>query len=263
MKIKLFVTLLFIISCFIGCGTDTNNSEESVQSENSVNQNDGKDDEIQEEPKVLMDLFSGERRIWFYINGDRYDTDLTYDDRVAAVFVVENREVTHVYYSMVEHSAMLNYMDSPEINPCSTERYALADFDGMSDDEIISKISSTYADASIGYTFPIGEAMLDKSDFPYKIQYKGDLDSSGNKLKYECLKFFDVYYLRIDETSTVLGSRISSRIQYDEMIEPTVIKNKEYIGIFDDSQNVMLITLNNYPEFDNLELDDPNGMSDF
>lgn len=169
---RLFVTLFLIVSCLIGCGTDANNSEEHVQIEKSVNQHDGKDVEIKESPKVLMDLFSGERRIWLYVVGDKWDTDLSYDDSVAAVF------------------------------------------DGMSDDEIISMVSNTYTDASIGYTFPRGEANLDKNNFPYKIQYKDDLDSSGNELKYEYL-------------------------------------------------NVMFITLNNYPEFDNLELDDPNGMSDF
>lgn len=250
MKKRLFVTLFLIVSCLIGCGTDANNSEEHVQIENSVNQHDGKDVEIKESPKVLMDLFSGERRIWLYVVGDKWDTDLSYDDSVAAVFVIENQEVTNVYYSMAEH-------------PASTVRYTLADFDGMPDDEIISMVSNTYADASIGYTFPRGEANLDKNNFPYKIQYKGDLDSSGNELKYECLKFFEDYVLRIDETSTIKGSRIYSEIRYDEIIEPTIIKNKEYIGILDDNLNVMFITLNNYPEFDNLELDDPNGMSDF
>ena len=38
-----------------------------------------------------------------------------------------------------------------------------------------------------------------------------------------------------------------------------LIKEKEYIGIQDTSGN-MLITLNNYAEFENIMLDKPEGM---
>ena len=47
--------------------------------------------------------------------------------------------------------------------------------------------------------------------------------------------------------------------KFDSLVEPTVIKEKEYIGIQDTSGN-MLITLNNYAEFENIMLDKPEGM---
>ena len=97
-------------------------------------------------------------------------------------------------------------------------------------------------------------------ELPYTIEYDGELDSSGNGLENETLYFFDtIRDVMFLFNQSYQNETLYRSFKFDSLVEPTVIKEKEYIGIQDTSGN-MLITLNNYAEFENIMLDKPEGM---
>lgn len=195
---------------------------------------------VNKKPEVLSDLFDGKQRVWFYLDrSDLYD-GLAYDTDVKAVIITENKQVTGYYYNLI--GIYNKDMISGEEGPFANSRFLLSDFSGLTDSEIIEKVSETYADGSVTYPIEIQTSIkkytYEGEELPYTIEYDGELDSSGNGL----------------ENETLYRS-----FKFDSLVEPTVIKEKEYIGIQDTSGN-MLITLNNYAEFENIMLDKPEGM---
>ena len=76
----------------------------------------------------------------------------------------------------------------------------------------------------------------------------------------ETLYFFDtIRDVMFPFNQSYQNETLYRSFKFDSLVEPTVIKEKEYIGIQDTSGN-KLITLNNYAEFENIMLDKPEGM---
>lgn len=281
-KTMLLLLAICLLANLTACNGKTNDAYETTG--NSVTENNITDDSVTDNsatgnltsenfitdvtPTVLTDLFSGERRIWFYIADD----ELAYDNDVKAVFITENNTVTALYYNLIGNmngignsANMVGVIDLDEPNPFSCERLLLSDFSGLSDDEIIEKVSNFYADASLEYTFNYGskEYVYKKCSFPYEILYDGDLDSSGNNLENEILKLFEHAY-SIEFTFNRSGAyeMLRDEFYFDSLIKPTVIKDKEYVGIKGvKGSGGSIITINTYTAFDRINYDSPDGIT--
>jgi lipoprotein len=217
---------------------------------------------VNKKPEVLSDLFDGKQRVWFYLDrSDLYD-GLAYDTDVKAVIITENKQVIGYYYNLI--GIYNKDMISGEEGPFANSRFLLSDFSGLTDSEIIEKVSETYADGSVTYPIEIQTSIkkytYEGEELPYTIEYDGELDSSGNGLENETLYFFDtIRDVMFPFNQSYQNETLYRSFKFDSLVEPTVIKEKEYIGIQDTSGN-MLITLNNYAEFENIMLDKPEGM---
>ncbi|MBQ8228803.1 MAG: hypothetical protein IJZ88_07305 [Clostridia bacterium] len=269
-----FAMLLCLASC-----TKTENVPAEKQEESDVVNNEVAEDITQTTlvaPKTVMDLFDGERRLWFYIDSEDADDGLRYDCPVQQVFVIENKKVIGMYYSFAPSLFSAGKNAIP--NPISGEKFVLSDFEGMSDDEIINALKAVYANANTTYNLDFSHTYDEKgvvvgsdnvfsaAPLPFNIQYKGYLDDSGNKLENEEIKIFGLEY-KIDVHPgdpyyQVNINRTAAEIDFHSLIRPTKIKDKEYLGIESGLGN-MLITINNYPYFNSLEFDDPSGATDW
>lgn len=289
MRKIVFSILLSIMALLGGCGkeesiTNNNNNSESLAddaSENEANQvssnvNDGKqvpEEILEDSPITITDLFDGDTRIWYYIQAGDARDGLAYDNKVKAILVSENKEITSIYYNLKNVKCFLTENDFEEKPNPFRERFLLEEFDSMSDEEIIDAVKKTYVDASQTYNFDInsvyeeyGNVAFDYNayssfeavTFPYSISYEGELDSTGNVYNNETIYLFDnakiIAYFYFNQSAD--GENLSSSFHVSRIITPSVIKNKEYVGIEDENGN-MLITENTYTTFNDIELDTP------
>ena len=219
-----------------------------------------------ETPKTIVDLFDGKEKLWYYIDyRDSYD-GLSYDCDVKAIFTTENKTVTSMYYNLIgnRNNGSLEFSDLFEgkQNPFSCERFLLSDFTGLSDKEIIKKVSAVYGDASNSYKIPFYRT-FEKCDFPSEIIYCGYLDNSGNMLENENLRLFDCnYFIEFTFNGSSDEERLRGEFNYDSTVTPIEILDKQYIGIKDGWGN-MIITENIYDSFGNLSFDDPSGITEW
>lgn len=224
-------------------------------------------------PESITDLFDGEKKVWFYIDHrDSYD-GLAYDSDVKAVFTTENKTVTSMYYNLIGisnnslslRSNMVGATSLENPNPFTCERLQIKDFKSLSDDDIIEKVSSVYADASKNYSFKYytGDYNYEKCEFPCTILYYGFLDNSGNKLESESIRLFDRnYFVNFPFNDTVEQERLRGEFPYEAFIRPIEILDKSYIGI-KDGQGNMIITENIYGSINSIGFDDPNGITEW
>ena len=224
-------------------------------------------------PESITDLFDGENKVWFYIDyRDVYD-GLAYDTDVKAGFTTEKKTVTSMYYNLIGNSNnslslrsnMVGATNLDNPNPFTCERLQIKDFKGLSDDIIIEKISSVYADASKSYKFKYytGDYNYEKCDFPCAILYYGFLDNSGNKLESESIRLFEQnYFVKFPFNDTEETERLRDEFPYESFIKPIEILDKSYIGI-KDVQGNMIITENVYGSINNIGLDDPSGITEW
>ena len=226
------------------------------------------------EPSVLTDLFDGDKKVWFYIDDD----SLTYDSDILAVLVTENKRVTNFYYILSANPAFKYQFLGNTPNPFSSEPFTLSDFEGLSDDEIINKVSNAYGDASKDYSLTYAyvdvvmpgktytlddyknreDVLLSKYTLPYTIKYKGDLDSSGNGLQTETLSFLnDVIKFKSGKGNATYNAKMINCKYFtvSSIIKPTEIKDKSYIGIANNSLGTMIIS--------SIQNDDPTGISEW
>ena len=276
-RINILILVFIIIFIFTSCGT-----EKTIQSNddtsNDVNINNDvivQNDNIQSSPETVMDLFDGERRIWYFIDRNDAEDGLTYDNEIQTIFVTENKKVVEAYYNLngIYTGNLALHIDIGDPNPLSNSRLKLEDLVGLSDDEIICMVQEKYADVTTTYDFDfnfdegvnteVTGSPFVKQDLPFKIIYDGELDSSGNNLENEKIKFLDKQYV-ISYRNTDFNARAQENMEnvmyFDKFIKPTVIKDKEYVGI---EGYHMLITLNNYDSVGLIKLDDPSGITDF
>lgn len=217
-----------------------------------------------ESPKTIMDLFDGKEKLWYYIDyRDSFD-GLSYDSDVKAIFTTENKTVTSMYYNLIgsHNNSSLEFSDlfEEKSNPFSCERFLLSDFKGLSDKDVIEKVSDVYGDASISYKIPFYKT-YDECIFPSNILYNGYLDNSGNMLEDENLRLFDCnYYIEFSFNGSGDEERLRGEFYYDSTITPIEILDKQFVGIKDGWGN-MIITENIYDSFSNLTFDDPSGIT--
>lgn len=243
---------------------------EEIEEDNSMedsNDSENLDDDLDRvSPATITDLFDGEKRVWFFIDHrDSFD-GLAYDNDVKGVLITEDKQVKGYYYNLVgslnhslsEEDCIIN---SNSTNPCANNRYVLSDFEGLNNEEIINKVSASYGDASVDYDFEYEgeEYYFEKCDFPYEITYEGDLDASGNNFESEELCIFNnPYNIHFTFNGSFASEYISSSFKFSSIIKPSIIKDKEYVGIKDRKGN-MLITENTYLSFENIGFDSPNN----
>lgn len=280
--LSLFISFLFLFS-LTACGDKTDVEVEkdsnTLNSQSGENQGFFDKQEIAEStsftPHTVMDLFDGERRVWYFIDSE---DGIAYDKNVKFIFVTENKKVTEFYYNMGGFAEYEGYPDPvkviPERNPLFSDYFILSDFAEKNDDEILEMVRSRYADASQTYDFSLeykyaqveatGSPFI-ASELPYEIKYKGKFDASGNNLEYECVKFIDKPY-QLVLTNTQFNFReirtIENETYFQRMIKPTIIKDKEYVG-FDGSMNTWWITENTYASLDKIVYDSPDGASEW
>ncbi|MBQ7956475.1 MAG: hypothetical protein IJ279_00435 [Clostridia bacterium] len=279
--LSLFICFLLVFS-LTACGdkTDTEVNDDSVQSDLQEKENQEIFDEQETTentsftPNTVMDLFDGERRIWYYIDSEAAEDGLAYDNRIQSIFVTENNTVVEFYYSLGNYLVGGNgFAVVPADCPCFSEYFILSDFEGKSNDEIIDMVSSRYANASQTYEFVVNSdydflevkgSPFIANELPYEIKYKGELDASGNDLESECIKFMDKQYiLHIIDSKTHHGTNnIEDHTDFKAIIKPTIIKDKEYVG-FKGTKDCMMITENTYASFDKIVYDSPDGASEW
>lgn len=227
-------------------------------------------------PTTITDLFDGEERVWFYIDG-HYSDELSYDDEVDMVFVTKNKKVTQIYYNLVGSGIHpKEIVCDDEINPFTCERFILGDFTGLSNAEIIEKVKAAYADASLTYNCTRNYGSYSNSfsikqiELPYTIKYNGDLDNSGNNLQNETISFAD-HDLSVN-AKIAIGLQVSpffeaiycGNFDVGSIIGPTEIKDKVYVGLKDDrNERNKIITVNNYANFESIGYDNPQGISEW
>ncbi len=223
-------------------------------------------------PKTIMDLFDGKEKLWYYIDyRDSFD-GLAYDCDVKAVFTTENKAVTSMYYNLIGicnnsltwNSSMVGKTTLEDPNPFTCDRLLLSDFKGLSNKDVINKVSEVYANASNSYEFQyMGNRLYEKCDFPSDILYYGFLDNSGNILEDENIRLFDCNYcIEFSFNGSMEEERLRGEFYYDSTITPVEILDKQYIGIKDGRGN-MIITENIYESFGNLAFDDPAGITEW
>lgn len=215
-------------------------------------------------PIVLSDLFDGEQRVWFYIDHTDSFDGLAYDNDVKAVIITQDKKIVKYYYNLIGiyNKNMIGSIEFNGSSPFSSSRFLLSDFEGLADEEIIEKVSKLYGDAAETYTFNYGgkDYVYKGESFPYEIQYEGELDSSGNKLKNENFEFFEEgHSITFKFNGSYKVEFLSLDFYFDTLIEPAMIKDKEYVGIMDKEGN-MLITISNYITLENITFDSPRGM---
>lgn len=288
MRKKVFGVLFSIMILLCGCGkeesiiSDNINSEktDNVMSENDANQVNANESDniptseiVESSPSTITDLFDGNPRIWFYIHNKDARDGLAYDNKVKAILVSENKEITSIYYNLKNVACSLAEEDFEETPNPFRERFLLEEFDSMSDDEIIDMVKKAYVDASQTYNFDINSvykkygntgfdynahSSFEAVNLPYTISCEGELDSTGNKYSKETIYLFDnaniIAYYYFNQSAE--GEYLKGYFDVGRIITPSVIKNKEYVGIEDENGN-MLITENTYTTFDNIELDKP------
>lgn len=272
-----------LVFSLTACGdkTDTEVNNDSVQSDLQEKENQEIFDEQKTTentsftPYTVMDLFDGERRIWYYIESK---DELSYDNNVKFVFVTENKKVVDFYYSLGTFPKYEAYPDWIKITPANTpvfsDYFVLSDFAEKNDDEILEMVRSRYADASQTYDFSLeykyaqmevtGSPFV-ASDLPYEIKYKGELDASGNNLDNEKVNFLDKNYgLQIVNTqyNKYEYKVVTHDAYFQEIVRPTIIKDKEYVG-FKGSSIAWWITENTYASFDRIVYDSPDGASEW
>lgn len=282
MKQKIFLGILFLTIVLLGgCEKEKSTANNNNENKDDINQiNIAENNEIplsevvsEISPTTVMDLFDGHSRIWYYIPAEEAKKGLAYDNRVKAVLVSENGQIISIYYNLKSIKCTLDEDDFEVLPNPFRDRFLLEEFDNMSDDEIINMAKESYANASQSYNLDIngvyskyGYVKYDYNaissfhaiDFPYTITYDGELDSTGNKYINETIYLFDdnklITYFQFNGGAD--GEYLSKSFPIAGIIGPSVIKNKEYVGIEDEYGNI-LITENTYEIFDNIELDMP------
>jgi len=250
-KIKFFSLILIIILCVTACG----NTEKTIS---------------QKSPETVIDIFDGERRVWYIIDSD----DLRYDSKVEAIFITENKKVIEGYYYIPYDdpeyfNAQIKFWTNENSSQdfCYT-KFTLEDFDLLNDDEIVSKVRNNYADISKTYTLTpfipdSGQIFSQKfkaNNLPLNITYSGNRDNSGNVLVTETITLFEH-----DNLYTHYGYFLNSKYNYNKTISSTTIKSKNYVGISCTIDNEYgpcpkkIITLNTFDNFKELKLDSPDG----
>lgn len=285
MKKILSLILVFIFTLNIcGCNQTTTETETTnIDSETKEVKNIADETTVPEEntPETVMDMFDGERKVWFIVGkglpGTTKNFELSYDNIVEAIFVTENQKIIEGYYFILPESPYINSLvdgenlkfkeENSEFKIC--KQYILSDFDNLSDEEILLKVSQNYADISKTYFLtPPKNSYTDLENIkfsanilPLKIKYSGDLDSSRNNFITETLSIFDENYYYVFEDISFL----SSQYKYIDTILPTDIKNNEYVGITTAcdcngyNYHRKIITKNTYTNFGKLKLDSPEG----
>lgn len=192
------------------------------------------------------------------------------------ILVSEDRKMIAAYYNLKGNTCLLvedNFEEKP--NPFS-ERFTLEDFDGLTDDEILDMVKEKYVDAGQYYEFDmnsahdnnmwVGTSIMDYNEyskfgairFPSEISYDGELDATGNKYEDETLYLYEgggikaYFYFN----SSAESESLSNEFQIDGIIEPSVIKSKEYVGL-ESKHDQFLVTENTYTSFGDVELDNP------
>lgn len=287
-KILYLVSSFFLVSFFLfGCSQRQNNAVEKEMS-NSVFveavEEVEKEDVIQnnetqkDTPSTITDLFSGEPRIWYYISST---DELAYDGEIKAIFVSENKTITEIYYNLRSYKCSLSETDFAETPNPFAERFELQDFDGLSYEQILEKVRRAYASADCTYDLNINGvyaqygalsfdynkySSFDAIKLPFEITYDGELDSTGNEYEEETIYLFDdasiVAYFYFNQSAE--GESLKKEFTISDIIEPTLIKNKEYVGIIDRSGN-MLITENTYASFEDIgydKVEDSKGLAE-
>lgn len=279
---KKFISLILtfsLIFTFSACGNSNTDSESKSDKKGSNNSffsdSSEKDtaDTTAKAPQTVMDLFDGERRVWYLLLGD----EIAYDSAVKAVIVTENQMVVEGYYRI--QNSIYSYLDVDLPHPYAPS-FTLEDFEGMSDADILNMVRSTYADISKSYgnytiDFPEQSSTLElvgrfeATSLPYKITYNGNLDSSGNKLIDEKVKLFKNIpgYNAVSTRGTNFAyNAFDTDYYYTGTINPTVIKDKEYVGIEchrePKGSRYRLITINDFASFGTLSFDDPAGVTE-
>ncbi len=207
-------------------------------------------------PKNVMDLFKGERRLWYAVDADTINSP-AHNTTINMVLVTENSKTIGCYYYVA------NIGESPLV---------LADLDGLSDDQILELVVKHYHDGRQKYVctdFYVEPTLLYNAiSLPYEINYSGILDKTGNQLMFEYVKFYDAGLgysipgsedaptVKARDTYSFTGYSYSSKSSLTAINETTVVKNKEYLTFTN------LITLNNYPSFESVMLDSPEGATE-
>lgn len=231
---------VLLATMLLGCTTGCNNVDpyEIIQNY-SVTENDFSNDNTNNssnetnyplQPQTYMDLFKGERKVWIYTNG------LKHNSEVKCVFVIEKSKLIEAYHIGQSYTEESGYSEYNEV--------ILSDFDAMTDEEILS-----FARAN-GQNFATGFATTPPQQLPREITYSGELDSSGNALVREFINFMH------SDTSSY---NVFARIANVDFLQPTTIKNREYVGIQGTISNTCLVTRNTFGDITNLKLDPADG----
>lgn len=225
---------------------------ESSDTNSNFNNNDS--DTSSKHAKSWLDLFDGKQKVWFLVT----ENELSYDSVVSAVFVTENKKVTKAYYCN-RNAKNIN----PEIPEYNSDLWKLSDFDSLRDDEILEKVNSSYFDASVTYTldaFNVSagateQLTYEKNDFPYTIQYTGELDNSGNNLEDEELKLLEHFREK------------NLRFSIESSVKPTEIKSEQYSGIsgytWDGNGLHYIVTKAKLGDLSNIGNDDASGITEW
>lgn len=277
-QIIALILALFLIFAFTACNNSNENSHSNgittnkyIDTSTEVITDNVDDTKKSDTPMTLMDLFDGEKRVWYLLQDEN---GLAYNSSILAVVITENKKVVEAYYtvnsggweSIVE--ATLPHPFAPFLN--------LADFEGLTDIQILNMVKENYADISKTYDnckFNFAEGVstefygypFKKMSLPFNIIYNGKLDASGNKLEYEKFKLFENSFCFQWRTSSGLGgvnNSIDNEFYYKNTIMPTIIKDKEYVGI-KCNMNYMLITINDYESFSHIKFDSPAGATEW
>lgn len=180
---------------------------------------------VSDTPQTVMDLFKGERKLWYVISGDMP----RHDSNIQAVIVTEDSKTVDFYYYD------------------ATNCLKMSDLNEKNDDEILNQVQQRYYSGINGFQF--NDSTL-KVKLPQEITYEGRLDATGNQLEDEFIIFFDP---EMEQTDLIIHSKVPA----DETIMPTVVEETEYVGI--GSSMTSVLTKNIYSEFEYLGLDSPDG----
>lgn len=276
MKSRLFmlVTVVVMLLCLAACSENENkqnfetSGDSTIKNTTVVNTSSHTDDTTEATPIYFMDLFDGDRKIWFHIISHKSNSELRYDSIVYTVYITENKKVTEMYYTFGPSYG--NLCDTSP-NPFSHSRLTLADFANLSDDEIIEKLEATYAKASQSYQMdfsrvtiditPVSDNVFQPAVLPYEINYRGRLDASGNEYEEESITMMETIY-HFNFQNNFFKQPVFYNTEYSfsasGTIKPTVILDKEYVGIKSGMKDA-LITENRYAVFEWLKLDSPSG----
>ncbi len=260
---KIFFTMAVLFVVILSACTNNSNITDGMTTDEYIHNDTKKTtNPMVESPKVISDFFAGNNKIWFYLD----EGELSYNSEIKAVFITNDKVITDLYYNLIDsgYGGSPIHFNGQEPNPCSVERFVLSDFEGLSDEEVVKKIADSYGNIKKEYTLTYNnrsfsqQFTLPSQSFPYKIQYNGELDPTGNKLKSETLSFSEKM-LRIDVgTGSVkyYPSIKTNSFNIDSIIKATTIKDKEYVGFKDDDEN-MIVTVNKYSELNDIDFDMP------